>query len=209
MQRRDGGFDKEAHEAQTHAMRFLELVTVLLAQRHDRGHVHFVEGGQDGVGRLRLHQSLGHPGAQAGHRNPLLRTVGQRDRDAGRRGECADGRGRRSGFSQRGRCRWRCLGCLGGQSICLGNTATASAARHGRRINAFFVENLACRRQGDPGGRGCGLDRCRRGFGRCFLGRRFGSRGRLGLGVDAGDEFIGHDAITVALDDFHQHAIGR
>ena len=101
------------------------------------------------------------------------------------------------------------LGCLGGQSICLGDTTSASAAWYGRRINAFFVKNLACRRQGDPGGRGCGLDRCRRGFGRCFLGRRFGSRGRLGLGVDAGDEFIGHDAITVALDDFHQHAIGR
>ncbi len=69
-------------------------------------HVHFVERGQDGVGRLRLQQALGDAGAQAAHRHALLRAVAQvgRARSAprpaaglaiGRRGRHRHRRGRR------------------------------------------------------------------------------------------------------------------
>ena len=47
------------------------------AHVHHGGHVHSAERGQDGVGRLRLQQTLGHTGAQAGHGHTLLWTVAQ------------------------------------------------------------------------------------------------------------------------------------
>jgi hypothetical protein len=76
-------------------VRLLELVAVLLAQRHDRRHVHFVERGQDGVFVLRLQQALGDAGTQAGHRHALLGTVGTLHRGGGG-GSADEPRGRSS-----------------------------------------------------------------------------------------------------------------
>jgi hypothetical protein len=76
LQRGNRGLDEEGHEAEAHAVLLLELVDVLLAHLHHRTHVHFVEGGQDGIGRLRLHQALGDAGAEARHRHALLGTLG-------------------------------------------------------------------------------------------------------------------------------------
>jgi hypothetical protein len=52
LQRGDGRLDEEAHEAQANAVCLLEALSVLLAQGHDRTHIDFIEGGQDGVAGL-------------------------------------------------------------------------------------------------------------------------------------------------------------
>ena len=49
---------KKAHEADLDAMLFFEFFLESLAHFHHGSHVHFVEGGQDGIGRLRLKQTL-------------------------------------------------------------------------------------------------------------------------------------------------------
>ena len=77
LQRVHRRLHEERHEAQPHAVLLLEALLVLLAQLHHRLHVHFVERGEDGGGRLRLHQALGDARAQARHRHALLRPPGQ------------------------------------------------------------------------------------------------------------------------------------
>ena len=72
FQRMYRGFDKEAHEADLHAVFFFEFFLEALAHFHDWGHVDFVERGQNGVGRLGLQQTLGHAGTQAAHGHALL-----------------------------------------------------------------------------------------------------------------------------------------
>ena len=64
-------------------MFLFELVLELLAHLHHRGHVDLVEGGQDGIGRLRHHQALGDAGAQARHRHALLGPLAQTHADRG------------------------------------------------------------------------------------------------------------------------------
>ena len=54
--------DEEGHEAELDTMLLLELVFVLIAQVHHRRHIHLVERGEDGIGRLRLHQAFGDAG---------------------------------------------------------------------------------------------------------------------------------------------------
>jgi hypothetical protein len=86
-----GGFDEEAHETQLAAVFLLETVLHALAHVHDRGHVDFVEGGQNGVGRLRLQQTLGHPGPQTRHGHTLLRAVSQVHRRGSHLDQCFGG----------------------------------------------------------------------------------------------------------------------
>jgi len=195
LERRHGGLDEEAHEAETHAVRFLELLAVLLAQRHHRRHVHLVEGGENGVLVLRLDEALGDAGAQARHRHALFGTVA----DEGER------RGRGGGGRGRSRC-----GGAGGDGVFLGDATAASAAGHVGGGDAFFFENLARGGADADGRRGCrSSGGGRRGGGRFGCGRwSGGSRGGAGFGVDAGDQFAGGDGFAVALDDFDQHAGG-
>ena len=56
-------------------MLFFKLVFVLITQIHHRLHVHFIEGGEDGIRRLRLKQALGDTRTQAAHRHALRRTL--------------------------------------------------------------------------------------------------------------------------------------
>ena len=74
LERMDGGFHEKAHEAKSGAVLFLEPVLVLLAQVHDRLHIDLVERGQDGIGCLRLKETLGDALAQTRHRHPLYGT---------------------------------------------------------------------------------------------------------------------------------------
>ena len=75
LQRVHRGLDEEAHEAELHAVLLLEPVLVALAQFDDRLHVHFVEGGEDRGGRLRLHQPLGDALRAAATSAPVARAV--------------------------------------------------------------------------------------------------------------------------------------
>jgi hypothetical protein len=59
LQRVHHRLDEEGHEAELDAVLLFEAVLVILAQRHHRRHVHFVEGGEDRRRGLRLHQALG------------------------------------------------------------------------------------------------------------------------------------------------------
>ena len=91
--------DKEGHETEFHAVFFLEAVLVLCAHLHNRGHVDLVEGGEDGRGRLRLHQALGDARTQTRHRHALLGAAGENGIDTHRR------RGlRQRGSGLEGRC---------------------------------------------------------------------------------------------------------
>ena len=101
-------FTKKRHEAELDAVLLLELVLVLLAHLHHRRHVDFVEGGQDGVGRLRLQQALGDARAQARHRHALLGAVAQVGaRPARRPAAAAACAARRRGAAARRRGGWR------------------------------------------------------------------------------------------------------
>ena len=201
------------HEAQANAVFLLELLLVLLAQRHDRLHVDLVEGREDGVGLLRLEQALGHALTQARHRHALLGTAFQHaievNRGAGNRQCCRgiDGRQRRRGAGGR-------LG-RGVQGIGLGDATVAAAAGHLGGIDAFFGQQFGSSRHGDAAGATTRRGRCSsldRGSG----GRRLGGssglrRGRTGggFGVDDGDQLIGHDRGAVALLDVGDHASRR
>ena len=53
-------------------MLFLEAILGLFTQRHDRGHVRFVEGRERGRGLLRLNKPLRDALADAGHARARL-----------------------------------------------------------------------------------------------------------------------------------------
>ncbi len=71
-QRVTAGLGEKRHEAQFHPVFFQEQVFVFGPDRHDRGHVDFVIGGQLGCGVLALFKALGHCLFQTGHPHPLL-----------------------------------------------------------------------------------------------------------------------------------------
>ena len=75
LQCMDRRFDKEAHEADFDAMLFFKLILEALAHFHHRRHVDLVEGGQYGIGGLRLQQALRDAGTQTAHRHALLRAI--------------------------------------------------------------------------------------------------------------------------------------
>ena len=75
-------------------MLFLEAVLVAAAQFLHRAEVDFVEGGEQRLGRLRLHQALGDARSQARHRHALLAPDGARlERRNARLGSACRGAG--------------------------------------------------------------------------------------------------------------------
>ena len=157
-------------------MFLFKALAVLLAQVHDRLHVHFIEGGQDGSRRLRLHQTLGHAGTQARHRHTLLGTTTQQllgvDRCC-RLGQrlCSRRRGSRTKY------------------IRLSHTTIATGAADGGGVLALLGGDLARRRHHCRRGTGsAGSNRCSR------LCRSGGSSDRgncsaLAFGINLGDHF--------------------
>ena len=90
------GLDEERHEAELHAVLLLEAVLVARAQLLHRAQIDLVEGREQRLRRLRLHQPFGDARAQSRHRHALLGAAGARQQRA-------------AGASRR----WR-RGCAGG-----------------------------------------------------------------------------------------------
>ena len=194
LQRFNRSLDEEGHEAQAHAVvLLLEHVLVLGAQVHDRLHVDFVVGGQHGHGGLSLDQTLGHLGAQTGHRHALLDAVtGGEQRSVGGR---SSGLGSRSGR----------LAGRGSDGVFLGHATTLAGAVDAVAVEAGFVGDLARGRGQDlvlGGGRSGSSGGRRRGS---------GSSGRSSSGsacVQGAQQLAGENGFALALDDFTDHAIG-
>ena len=136
-------------------MALLEGVLVLVAQRHDRAHVHLVEGGQHGGGVLGLLQPARDGLAQAGHAHPLLALVQLARRSAGRRA--------RGGVGGAGLQR--------GQGVALGDAAVLAGAGDGRRDRACSRSTMRC----TEGASGSSARRAAAGAA-ARLGRGFGRR---------------------------------
>ena len=143
----DGGLHEEAHEADLDAVLLLELLLEALAHFHHRRHVHFVEGGQDRVGRLRLHQAFGHARAQAAHRHALLGPRRPRDRRRWRGdlpGSAAFGAAAGAGAfgAGAGAVRLRAALFHRGEHVALGDAAILAGAGHragiGMRLSAMI-----------------------------------------------------------------------
>src|SRR5690606_3701937 len=114
--------DEEGHEAQLHAMFLGELVLELLAQLHHGSHVHFIERGQDGVGGLRLQQTLGDTSTQTCHGHALLGTITQ---------VCSSHRSRHLRQSRLGSTSGdSCTSLDCAQSIALGHAAILACTSH-------------------------------------------------------------------------------
>ncbi len=196
LQRLDGSLDKEGHEAQAHAVvSLLEQLLVLRTQRHDFGHVDFVEGGQHRHVRLCFDQTLGNLGAQAGHRHTLLGAVtGCNDRRSGSAGSrlgCG-----RSGF----------LGLDGGNHVFLGDATVLAGALHAVGVDAILFGELASGRREDRlFGAGSGGSSSRSG-GRCRC-RRWRCRSG-GARFQLAEQLAAEHGVAFVLDDFGQHAIG-
>jgi len=201
-----GGLDEEAHEAQLDTVGLLEFFLVGLAQGHHGGHVHFVERGQDGVGGLRLQQTLGDAGTQTGHGHALLGTLAQ-GHGSGRGGNLRQCGGRRASGDGG-------AGGHGGQHVTLGDAAVLAGASHGTGGQVVVGHQLGRSGHGHTGHAGAGGrsgSRCcggsrsscgRSGRGRC-------SSASLAFAVDLGDQLLGYDGTTVAHHDLGQHAGGR
>jgi hypothetical protein len=146
---------------------------------------------------LRLQQALGNARAQARHRYALLGTVAKSNgHRRGSHGSLGGSRRRSHRTGLR----------LGGNSIFLGHTTTATGTCDVSGGNTLFVEDLARRRTSRTGRGGSGWSRS---GSRCRSFRCFSSRCRstgLGFGIDAGDQFARNNSITVGLDDLNQHA---
>ncbi|EDT08719.1 hypothetical protein BgramDRAFT_4373 [Paraburkholderia graminis C4D1M] len=196
-------------------MFLLELVLVLVAQIHDRRHVHFVERGQNGVGLLRLEQTLGDTRAQTRHRHALFRAVLQPLISRCRRLHV---RQRRLGGLRCGS-RCRCSGLGGGcacrQHVALGDAAVAARAGDVARRQALLRHQLAGSRRSSGVRTRCGCGLRGRCGSRSRSRRRFGSRlhfgfdgsgASLAFGVDLGDDLIGRDGVAVVRDDLREHA---
>ena len=74
-QRADRRLDEERREAEADAVALLERLLVALAQRHHRGHVHLVEGGEHRRGALRLDEPPGDRGAALRHAHALFGAI--------------------------------------------------------------------------------------------------------------------------------------
>ena len=169
-------------------MLLLELLGILLTQRHDRAHVDFIERGQDGVFVLRLDQTLCNTSAQTRHRDALFRTITQSDRSS-------------------------CNGSLrlSSNGIFLRNTATTTCTSNISRSNTLLIKDLT---GSGASGTGCCGRRCSRGRS-CRSWCRCGSRGgwcrsrSRSCGVDLGDDFTRDDGITITLDQLDDHTTVR
>ena len=188
FQRSNGGFHKERHKTQLHAVCFFKFVFVFGAQIHYRLHVDFVKRSQNGVLRLRFQQTFRHARAQAAHRHALFKAFARR--------QCGSLKGR-GGFG-RGR---RVL------HVFFQHAAAAPRALDLAHVHAFFGGELG------SGGHGnaclavrCGLCRCGRSRGSLNgIGSRRGLRGS-GFGVNFGEQLLRGNGFTVLHHNFHQHA---
>ena len=204
FQRMHRRFDKEAHEAELDAMLFLKTLLEALAHFHDRGHVDLVEGGEDGVARLRLQQALGHAGAQPGHGHALFGALAKVWR--GRRVDRRQGAGRDASGN-----RYRLCGssrCGRSQHIAFGDAAVFAGADDGASGHAFIGHELGSSRHGHTGHRACGGG-CS-GSGGSWRGNSRGCDRRGGSAdasrINAGDELLGHDGSAVCDQDLCEHA---
>jgi hypothetical protein len=141
--------DEEAHEAELDAVLLLKTLLHALAHLHDRGHVDLVKGGQDGVGALRLQQTLGHARAQAAHGHALLGALAQVQV------RCHRHLGQRMGRSARGDCgssycfRSR-TGRYGTEHIALGDAAIFAGATHRATAILLSANSLAAAGMATP-----------------------------------------------------------
>ena len=189
-------------------MRLLELLAVLLAQRHDRTHVHFVEGGQDGIGRLRLQQTLGDARAQARHRHALLGAVAERASTpvAGVGSDTAGSsrRGDRTGAAP--------LPSAGRRAASSLVTRPPRPYRR-RRRQRRLSRRESCARPAwpcQPALRPPVRQRQPARQPRPWRASAAGDGGTgLGFGVDTGDQLARDDRLAVGLDNFNQHAAQR
>ena len=209
LQGGDAGFDEKAHEAELHAVAFLEDVLVLTTERHHRGHIHLVEGGEHGGGLLRLLQPARDRLAQPRHPHAVFAFVDFPGRGRRRR----DGR-RRPCFERR-------------QGVALGDPTVPAIADDLRRIELCLRDNPLDRwrkrqvltgrrlRRGrglrrlriDRGGRGRGRRRRDRG------GSGFDARGGTGLRAGARPKLTeplagNHGGALLGLDSA-QNAVGE
>ena len=120
-------------------MLFLEFFLEALAHVHDRLHVHFVERREDGIGGLRLQQTLGDACPQAAHGDALFGAVaghgcGEGWRGRHRRLRRACGSGRSGG---------------GGQRIGFGNAAVLARTGDAGWVEMLVGKNLGCGGHGD------------------------------------------------------------
>ena len=161
LKRLDRGQHEHAHEAETGAVGGLEFLPVGTAERHQRGHVDLVEGGQHRRRVLRRLQARGDDLTQLRHRHAFLAGGVFGARLLARHLLC-----RRGCRAPRGR---RALHM--GQNIRLGQPAINAGAPDGRRIQIVFLDKPAHgRRQRHVRSSGCrrwsGRGRCRCGRGR-------------------------------------------
>ena len=188
-------------------MLLLEAVLVAVAQVHQRRHVDLVERGQDGRGRLRLHQALGDALAQARHRHALLRPVGERrevDRrlDFRKRWPCRRRGG--CGSRRRSRARLRARGQRA-EHVALGHAAVLAGAGDlsGREPGVGHQlrrggHRDACRRRTLP--------LSARPAAAAGAARR---RGAFAFRIDRRDDFARHDRSAIALDDLAERPARR
>ena len=198
-------------------MCLFEAILVAIAQLQHGRHVHFVERGQDGRGRLRLHEPLGNALAQTRHRHALLGAPAKigRQRHGWRLGRRRRGRSR---CDRRRRGLGDVAACLNDSlDVALGQAAAASRARYVGGVDPLVCHDLArcgqCRRcaRWRNRGRCCGHGwrRARRRCGRSGLRRR-SRRGRLRARIDHGDDFLRFDRRAIGSTDLGDYAgIGR
>ena len=187
-------------------MFFFKLVLKLFTHLQDRGHVDFVEGGQDGIARLRLQKTLCHAGTQAAHGHALLGALAQTDGGHRHLRQCA-GRNTRRDHSGR---ELDTTG-HGGQHIALGDAAIFAGARYGTGGQTVVGHQLGGSWHGHTShaGRRSDSGDLRRCSGRCrSRGCRSGSA-NLAVGIDTGDQLFGGHRAAVGHQDLRQHAGGR
>ena len=143
LERLAGSLDEEGHEAQPHAVvALLEKILVLLAQIHDRLHVHLIEGGEHGCIVLRINETLGNGRTQACHGDALLRAPFCTQSHLGRFG--------RSRLGRSLRCRLSTLLFNERQHVFLGQEPVLAGCRDDGRVETFLLNQLArCGRHDD------------------------------------------------------------
>ena len=207
LQGEDGGGAEDRHKAEADAVLLFEFLFEAFAQGHGRGHVDFIEGGQDRGGVLGLDQALGDALAQGGHALARDRAFsGLRGRGLVG-GEGAAGGGGRGLLHGRGCCGSGGRGIRGGgEDVALGDAAVLAGAGDRRGVDlgvggeflhrgavVFRVLGGGCRRGGDLGRAGFG------GFGGGGVraaGVGGGGGGDVGGGVDDRDQAADRDGVA-------------
>ena len=181
-------------------MTILERLLVPLPQRHDRRHVHLVEGGEHCRGALRFDQPPGDRGAALGHADALFAAL------AFGTAALLDHRRRRLGLRRRCWRGGRRLGRAAGRllDVAAHHAAGVAAAAHVREVDGVLLGRLArgrCRtRLAVRLGLGC---RRRRGVASRRLGGAAVPRRRL---VDAAQHLANLHVVAVLAADAAEDA---